>query len=242
MRLCVRRQPGHGCFIIDNAAGNQENMTQQQTRLKICGITNLEDARYAAGAMVDYLGFIFYPGSSRYVRPREAAEIIGWIEGIEKVGVFVNQSSDEINRVIERTGIDLVQLHGDEEPGDAVKIAKPVIKSFRISENEDTGQLIEKIRLWDSVAAYFLFDAFDENRYGGTGKSWDWSILSDIPSDAPVFLAGGISSKNVEQAVSRVRPFAVDISSSIESEPGIKDFDKMQVFLDRWNEVLEINS
>lgn len=214
----------------------------QKPLLKICGITNLEDARYAAGAMVDYLGFIFYPDSQRYITPRDAAEIIGWIEGPEKVGVFVNQPAEEVNRTIDRTGIDLVQLHGDETPESAAKISRPVIKTFRIQENEDIARLTGRLEQWKEVATYFMFDAFDKDRYGGTGKKWDWSILSNLHTDTSYFLAGGISKENVAEAVSMVRPFAIDLSSNVEMSPGVKDFDKLESFFERWNEIREPDS
>ncbi|MDG5766477.1 phosphoribosylanthranilate isomerase [Balneolales bacterium ANBcel1] len=212
-------------------------MIPKQTKLKICGITSLEDARFAAGALADYLGFIFYPESPRHVTPRVAAEIAGWIEGIGLVGVFVNQAPDEINAVAERVGLDLVQLHGDEIPDDARSISKPVIKAFRIEEGETADSVQERIAPWRGVASYFLFDAYHSKRYGGTGKSWNWSVLSGLNSDTPFFLAGGISSDNVADAVSVAQPYAVDLSSSLEQSPGVKDFDKMQEFFDRWQEL-----
>lgn len=211
----------------------------QRTHLKICGITRLEDARFAAGAMADYLGFVFYPGSPRHVTARTAAEIIGWIEGPEKVGVFVNQPAEEVNGIIERTGIDFVQLHGDETPEYARQIRKPVIKAFRVKESDDLDTLLKKTEPWKGVATFFMFDAWHDNKYGGTGQAWDWSRLSALSKVTPFFLAGGISAHNVEDAVSGASPYAVDLSSSIESAPGVKDFEKMQAFFDRWNEVSE---
>ncbi len=212
---------------------------KEQTRLKICGITTLEDARYLAGAMVDYLGFIFYPGSPRNISARDAAEICGWIEGPEKTGVFVNQSAEEINRIIERVGLDLVQLHGDESPDIAGKIPLPVIKTFRLGGKESVAGISEKMTEWRDAADYVLLDTLDKKAYGGTGKQWDWSLISELYPGAPLFLAGGITVENVAEAISTVRPFAVDISSSVEMSPGIKDFDKVQTFLDHWNELQE---
>ncbi len=217
-------------------------MSNQKTRLKICGITTLEDARYAAGALVDYLGFIFYPGSPRYITPRNASEINGWIEGPEKIGVFVNQPMDEINQVVERAGIDLIQLHGDEEPEMARQLNKPVIKVFRLKGEDDLDAIQRKLEEWKGIAAYFMFDAYDSRQYGGTGKEWNWSLVTKLKSDTPCFLAGGISADNVIAAVTEVRPFAIDLSSSLEMSPGIKDFDKIQNFMDLWNEWNEADS
>ena len=217
-------------------------MTNQQTRLKICGITNLEDARFAAGAMADYLGFIFYPGSARHVSPRTAAEISGWIEGPGKVGVFVNQPIEEVNSVIDRVGIDMVQLHGDESVDYARKVKKPVIKVFRVKGSENAADLEKTLENWKGVAAYFLFDAFDKKEFGGTGKTWDWSLMKCITCDTPFFLAGGISSDNVKNAVALLRPYAVDLSSTLEDRPGVKDFEKMQDFFDQWNEIRDVQN
>ncbi|MEX0681805.1 MAG: phosphoribosylanthranilate isomerase [Balneolales bacterium] len=207
----------------------------EPTRLKICGNTTLEDARYAAGAMADYLGFIFFPGSPRFVSPAIAAEIIGWIEGPEKVGVFVNQSVTEVNGIIDKTGIDLAQLHGDETPEYARKIKKPVIKALRLKSKDDFQQLPRIIEEWQDVASYLLFDAFHAVKYGGTGEKSDWDALSVNRPDFPFFLAGGITTDNVSEAVQKLRPFAIDLTSSLESTPGIKDLDKMERFFDRWH-------
>ncbi|MBP3192413.1 phosphoribosylanthranilate isomerase [Natronogracilivirga saccharolytica] len=210
---------------------------QQQPKLKICGITSLEDARFAAGALVDYLGFIFYPGSARYISPRNASEIISWIEGPKCVGVFVNQPADEINKVIKKTNIDLVQLHGDESPGFARSLDRPVIKAFRVKGPEQAGELSESISEWEDVAEYFLFDAHHDQLYGGTGSAWDWSIVNKLGHSTPFFLAGGINDENLKEAVSQVSPFGIDLSSSLEESPGVKDFDKIQSFVDVWNDL-----
>ncbi len=211
----------------------------QQPRLKLCGITRLEDARYAAGAMVDYLGFVFYPGSPRCVSTRTAAEIIGWIEGPLSVGVFVNQPLSEVNRIIEQTEIDLVQLHGDESLEYATEITKPVIKVFRIQPGSDPVKLSRMIAAWKGKAEYLMFDTYSEKQYGGTGGHWDWSLMPKIRTDIPFFLAGGLSVHNIAEAVQMASPFAVDLSSSVENSPGVKDFDKMQQIFDTLNELRE---
>lgn len=206
-------------------------------RLKICGITTLEDARFAAGAMADYLGFLFYPGSPRYLSPREAAEISGWIEGPEKVGVFVNQKAEEINEIVERVGLDLVQLHGEESPGMVRYLTVPVIKAFRIGTNSDLSGLKSTMSVWEPHAEFFLMDSKSTAGHGGTGETWDWKVIRKLVPQRPFFLAGGVSANNVTDVARRVKPYAVDLSSSVEAKPGIKDFGKMQDFFNQWNQL-----
>ena len=210
----------------------------QTPGLKICGITKLEDARYVAGAFADFLGFIFYNGSPRFINPKHAAEIIGWVHGPKCVGVFVNQQAEEINTVIEHTGIELVQLHGDETPDIAEKIRCPIIKSFRINSIRDIPQIKYNMMEWTNAADFFLFDTKTDKQHGGSGTSWDWNLLDELNPQKAFFLAGGISVHNVVEAVTKARPYAIDLSSSIEQSPGIKDFDKLQVFFDRWNDLI----
>lgn len=206
-------------------------------KLKICGITTLEDARFAAGAMADYLGFVFTSESPRFIHPRDASEISGWIEGPEKVGVFVNQPVDEVNRIVGRVGLDLVQLHGDEPVAYAEKIRVPVIKVFKIRQENDLPEIQKRMEEWDTVANFYLFDTRSDKMHGGTGETWNWSLLHQLAPDKPIFLAGGISAENVREAVQATRPFAVDLSSSLEESPGKKDFDRMQRFFEEWNEM-----
>ncbi len=204
-------------------------------KLKVCGITTLEDARFAAGAMVDYLGFVFASESPRNIPPREAEEICKWIQGPEKVGVFVNQSPDEVNAIVERAGLDLVQLHGDESIAMAKELNAPVIKVFRIREESDLPEIRNQIELWDSVAKFYLFDSRSDNMYGGTGETWDWSMLSTLSPEKPFLLAGGISAVNFTDAIRSASPYGIDLSSSLEESPGVKDFDKMHTFFEAWN-------
>ena len=206
-------------------------------KLKICGITTLEDARFAAGALADYLGFVFTNESPRYILPRDAAEISGWLEGPEKVGVFVNQHQDEVNAISERVGLNLVQLHGDENVTYAREIHVPIIKVFRIRSATDLPDIKKEMKLWDDIASFYLFDSKNDNKRGGTGESWDWSMVNELSPEKPFFLAGGISHENVARAVETAAPFGIDLSSSLESSPGLKDFDKMHAFFDQWNEL-----
>lgn len=204
----------------------------ERTKIKICGITNLEDARFAAGALVDYLGFIFYEKSPRYVEPGEAGAIINWIEGPEKVGVFVNQPLDDVNRISKETGLDYVQLHGDETPEYCELIDKPIVKVIHIEEETVEYLLKHQVEQYTEVADFLLFDTKIEGLWGGTGTTFDWSILKEIGIKIPFFLSGGLNSDNVREAINTVQPYAIDVSSSLEAEPGLKDFDKIETFMD----------
>lgn len=212
---------------------------EQRTKVKICGITTLEDARFLAGALADYLGFIFYPDSPRYVEPAKAGAIINWLEGPQKVGVFVNQPLDDVNRIMTQTGIDLVQLHGNESPGYCHLIEKPIIKAIHINDQTDKDQLMRNIEKYEPVVDFLLFDTKIEGLWGGTGRIFDWDLLNDIQHDIPVFLSGGLNADNVQQAITQMNPYAVDLSSSLEESPGLKDFDKIDQFFEVMRDIWE---
>jgi phosphoribosylanthranilate isomerase len=200
------------------------------TKIKICGLTNLEDARFASGLFVDYLGFIFYDKSPRFIDPAKAGAIINWLEGPEKIGVFVNQPLDEVNSLAKQTGLDYVQLHGSETPEYCELIEKPIIKALHITLDTTKKSLAAKVNDYKDVADFFLFDTKVGDQWGGTGQTFDWDIIKDV-TDKPFFLSGGLNSDNVKSAVETVNPYAVDISSSIEEEPGLKDLEKMEEFV-----------
>lgn len=202
----------------------------KSTKIKICGITNLEDGRFASGLFVDYLGFIFYDKSPRYIEPAKAGAIINWLEGPEKVGVFVNQPLDEVNATAKETGLDLVQLHGNETPEYCELIEKPIIKAIHITLDSTKKTLQEKIDQYNDVVDFFLFDTKVGDQWGGTGKTFDWDIVKALTSK-PFFLSGGLNADNVKEAIDTLDPYAVDISSSIEEEPGLKDLEKMEIFV-----------
>jgi phosphoribosylanthranilate isomerase len=205
----------------------------ERTKIKICGITNLEDARFAAGALVDYLGFIFYEKSPRYIEPGEAGAIINWIEGPEKVGVFVNQPLDDVNRIAKETGLDFVQLHGDESVEYCELVDKPIIKVIHIEEETVSYLLKHQIDQYSEVAEFLLFDTKIDGLWGGTGKSFDWNILNEASIEIPFFLSGGLNSDNIKEATEAVKPYAIDVSSSLEQKPGLKDFEKIEIFMDQ---------
>lgn len=209
------------------------------TRVKICGLTTLEDARFASGALADYLGFIFFDESPRYIEPAKAGAIINWLEGAKKVGVFVNQALDDVNTIATQTGIDYVQLHGNESPEYCKLIHKPVIKVFRVNDETVPEELNEQLSEFEDVAEFFLFDTKIGNQWGGTGKVFDWSVLKKLKSTKPYFLSGGLTPDNVSDAVSSVYPYAIDLSSGVESAPGLKDFDKLEALFDVLRDVRE---
>ena len=220
------------------------------TKLKICGITRLEDARYAAAAGADYLGFVQYAGSPRYIAPERVRDIVEWIHGPQPVGVFVNASADAVNRTAEKAGFAFVQLHGEEPVSDILNIEYPVIKAFRIAPDTTPERLYRLMRTYEHVAAYFLLDAYSDKAYGGSGRTFDWHVASPPAEDfceqgersahsgSPgIFLAGGIHTGNVTEAIRTLRPFAVDVSSGLESAPGEKDFSRIDAFMQAFRSV-----
>ena len=193
-------------------------------RVKICGITNLEDALTCQELGADALGFIFYNKSKRFIPPAKAAEIVRNLSPfIMKVGVFVNESPEIINQIADDVKLNAVQLHGEESPEFLKMIPFQVIKSFRINNGFDFSILDNYKNAW------YLFDSFSEKEYGGTGKSFNWNI---IPEDirSKIILAGGVSSDNITEIYHKIKPAAVDISSSLELEPGKKDKGKVEQF------------
>lgn len=209
----------------------------EETKIKICGITNLADARFVAGARVDYLGFIFYDKSHRYIEPGQAGAMINWIEGPKKVGVFVNQPLDDVNLIARQTGVDFVQLHGSEAPEYCSLVEKPIIKALHVKESTTAKKLQKEIKRYRPLADYMLLDTSHDAQWGGTGESFDWEMLEEVNSDLPFFLSGGLDVNNIDKACRTVRPYGVDVASGLESEPGVKDFDKIEQFMSRFEEL-----
>ena len=212
---------------------------EKRSKVKICGITTLEDARFVSGALADYIGFIFYEKSPRYVDPAKAGAIINWLEGPEKVGVFVNQPLDDVNSIARQTGLDFVQLHGNESVEYCELVDKAIIKAFHIDDNTSPEELHQAVTPYVEVADYFLFDTKVSGKWGGTGKSFDWSVLSEIAEIKPFFLSGGLNPENVGDAIKTIQPYAVDLSSGLEESPGLKDFDKVERFFDEMRDIWE---
>ncbi len=197
-------------------------------KVKICGITNYEDAIAAAEMGADLLGFNFYPDSPRYIKPAEAGKIIDRLPAfVEVVGLFVNDTFEHIKEIIEQCDLDWVQFHGDEtkefcEQFNSVNVR--TMKGIRVKDEQDIK------RAEQYFTDVILLDAFDPNKYGGTGLTFDWNIIGNISKR--VFLAGGINAENVRKAV-ELGVYGVDVCSRIESEPGKKDHDKMRKFFDQ---------
>ena len=197
-------------------------------KVKICGITNLDDARSAVAAGCDALGFVFYRKSPRYISPDDVSGIIRKLPGkIVKVGVFVDEKAQRIKNIAKLCRLDFVQLHGRESVNFCKKLkGLKIIKAFRVKGTIDENDISRY-----KVKAY-LFDTYVKSKAGGTGKSFNWSLLCGIKrTKTPVFLSGGISSKNVKKAVKTVKPQWVDVSSSVEKLPGRKDAKKVREFI-----------
>lgn len=205
----------------------------RRPKVKICGITTMEDARFCAGAGADYIGFVQHPESPRYVEPDHVADVLEWVAGPTPVGIFVNRSADEVNRASEKAGFELVQLHGDEPPHVCAEVDRPVVKAFRVEHDASVEQLEQWIEPYVDRIDYLLLDTHHTDLWGGTGESFNWRVARDLSTDLPLFLAGGIGPENVAEAVQRMRPYAVDLSSSVEASPGVKSFEKLEQFFDR---------
>ena len=197
-------------------------------KAKICGITNLDDAKVSLGAGCDALGFVFYKKSPRYIAPPLAKEIIVQLpKNILKTGVFVNEKEKEIKKIARLCNLDILQFHGDESPEFCDKFnGYKVKKAFRVKRCLDAK----------SVSRYkpfaYLFDTFTKSKAGGTGKRFDWRLIRHINGlKRPVFLSGGLSAKNVEDAIRCVHPDWVDVCSSVEIRPGKKDHRKVKEFI-----------
>lgn len=200
-------------------------------KVKICGITNIEDALLAEQLGADAIGFIFYKASKRYISPEAARTISNKLSAFTlKVGVFVNETEDEINSIATTAKLNLIQLHGDEIPELAERLILPSIKSFRMQDAFDFS-LLDKY-----PSANFLLDTFTQNEFGGTGKTFDWSIIP-LSLRGRIIIAGGVSEKNVEDIFTNINPYAVDVSSSLEISPGKKDHDKMKNFFQIKNQL-----
>jgi len=196
------------------------------TRVKICGVTNLEDALFAAEAGADALGFIFYAKSPRCIALDQAREIILHLPPfVAKVGVFVNEELDRVREIMAYCHLDYAQLHGDEPPEQVAALAPRAIKAVRVRSAAD----IERLAHYRAVA--YLLDTYHPIKHGGTGEAFDWELAVEAKSHGPIILAGGLTPDNVAAAIERVHPYAVDVSSGVEAAPGIKDRHKVRRFI-----------
>lgn len=193
--------------------------------LKICGITRVEDAEHAAAHGATALGFVFWPASPRYIAPEDAASIVARLPAaVTTIGVFVNEPVAGIRQAVEQSGVTAVQLHGDEPVSYASELTQPLLRALSVDDATTSGWPLETT---------ILLDAADANRRGGTGRQVDWTKAQAIARTRRVVLAGGLTPENVQAAVAQVEPWGVDVSSGVESAPGVKDAARVTAFLQR---------
>ena len=195
-------------------------------RVKVCGITRVEDALLAAELGADAVGLVFWPGSPRSIDPLNARAIVRALPPVvAAVGVFVDQPLDEVRRTAEKVGLSAIQLHGAEPAELARALLQPVIKAIAVAP----GFAPQSIDAWPPEVT-ILLDAHDPIRRGGTGTTVDWSLAAAAAARRPVFLSGGLNAANIRLAIGSVRPYGVDLSSGVEASPGIKDPEKLRAF------------
>lgn len=202
-------------------------MNGHRVRVKICGLTRREDVREAVRAGADALGFVFAPGSPRRL---EVAQALGLVTGapafVSRVGLFLDQDAEAVARVLDRVPLNLLQFHGAEDADFCAQFGLPYIKALSMQSGADLGE---------AAAAYadasgLLLDGHAPGSPGGTGRAWDWSLVRDCR--LPLIIAGGLTPENVAAAVRQIRPWAVDVSSGVESAPGVKDRELLRKFID----------
>ena len=214
----------------------QPTTNNRQPKLKVCGLTQINQIQELISLKVDFLGFIFYEKSPRYVLNYLSLKEISEIKHSGKVGVFVNESIKAIVEIASEAQLDIIQLHGDEDDRFILKLRQligeniQIIKVIRIG-NQTAEELQKTINQQPLTNNYLLFDT-DSQAFGGTGKTFDWNILNEIEIPIPYFLSGGISLENIHQLKSiNHQPFALDINSKFEFEPGNKDLEKIKKFI-----------
>jgi len=206
-------------------------------QFKVCGITSIEAANAIANAGANYIGFIFYPSSKRYALSSLSLEDIAAFKpaNAQKVGVFVNETTEKVIEIATKAGLDMIQLHGDEDASycATIQAAFPVIKVFRVSKN------VPDFALFENVAAYYLFDT-DSALYGGTGQHFNWEIIKKTSFNKPFFLSGGIGINDVQgiqvlkAATAGKDLVALDLNSKFETSPGIKNIELIKTFIDEF--------
>ena len=200
--------------------------SEKQVKVKVCGMTNLKDALVAVEEGADAVGFIFYKKSPRSVTMKLVREIVLELPPfIDTVGVFVDETAEQINKIADYCNLDMVQLHGDESPTFCKRMRRRVIKAFRVKDMQSVKKLS------NFQVSGFILDTFSESLHGGTGKVFDWNLALPAKKFGPVIMAGGLTPNNVRQVIQRVRPYGVDVCSGVESQPGIKDHKQIRDFL-----------
>lgn len=204
-----------------------------RTRIKVCGITTTEDAKEAIRLGVDAIGFIFAEKSPRYITPEKAKEIVAELPPfVHFVGVFVDTDPVEVEEIIEYCDLSTVQLHGNEDPEYCQKLSQAakscrVIKAFRVGEST----VASEFTTYEDCVEGFLLDTYVKGQEGGTGHPFDWSIIESLNLKLPVILAGGLGPGNIAEAISQVKPFAVDVNSGVEESPGKKNHEKLSALV-----------
>lgn len=204
-----------------------------RTRIKICGITRPEDAQAAIEAGADAIGLVFYAPSPRAVDITQAQKIAAVVPPFVTItALFVNPSAEEVQKVLDSVRIDLIQFHGDEEEHFCEQFNTSYIKAIRVRQTQDV--VANSLRFSSALA--FLLDSFKAGVPGGTGETFDWSLIPK-ESSKPIILAGGLTAENIALAIQQVQPFAVDVSGGVEAAKGIKDPSKIQAFINEVNRV-----
>lgn len=208
------------------------------TKIKICGLTNDKDALWATNLGADYLGFNFYKGSARKISPELAKKIITSLPPfVSSVGVFVNEEIKTVLKIVKKCNLSLVQLHREETPEyceklkvESLKLKVGIIKAVRIKDEKS----LEIIPQYLDKVDYFLLDTYVEGVEGGTGETFNWNLAvkaKELVGSKPIFLAGGLTAENVQEAIRKIQPYAVDVASSVERLPRRKDYEKMKNFI-----------
>jgi phosphoribosylanthranilate isomerase len=199
----------------------------KRTRVKICGITRLDDALLAIEQGADALGFVFYKKSPRYISPADAASICCQLPVfVEKVGLFVNEVAATVEAISQTVGLTLLQFHGSEDEAYCASFTTRYMKAIRVKNQQDVITAFEQYPSSSSI----LLDTYVEGLQGGTGQSFDWGVIP-LGEASQIVLAGGLNADNVKDAIVQLRPYGVDISGGVESAAGIKSFDKIQSFI-----------
>ncbi|TCK17775.1 phosphoribosylanthranilate isomerase [Thiogranum longum] len=198
-----------------------------RTRVKICGITRAQDGQAAAQAGADAIGLVFYASSPRYVEPQQAAAICAALPPfVSVVGLFVNAPRKQVEAVLQQVPIDLLQFHGNETADQCEGFGRPYIKAIGMKDGVDVAAQVQA----HPNAGGFLLDAWQPDIHGGGGVAFDWTQVP-ATGERPVILAGGLAPDNVEQAIRQTRPWAVDVSSGVEQDKGIKSVQKIEAFI-----------
>lgn len=199
-------------------------------KVKICGITNAEDAKAAVDAGADAIGFVLYRKSPRFVEAELVKRIVAGLPPfVSPVGVFVNEDMKKVRDLMDSCGLALAQLHGDENAAYCEALGRPVLKGIRLRDRSTLLALAEYSGR--ALVRGFVVDAFSEETYGGTGQVADWTLAAEAAEAAKVLLAGGLTPENVGKAIEQVKPYGVDVSSGVEASPGKKDHAKIQAFI-----------